>query len=78
MKPLPQLSDTLAPLVVELNRTVEAHFTPGNVDFVEVIRACMSLATAYQRALEGHSPNHANMIRENAIAIAEWMTAHPH
>lgn len=72
-------NDTLVqfdpPLVMVLNRVVENHFPPGDVDYVEVIRAAMALATAYQRALETLSPAHANEIRENARAISEWMAA---
>ena len=64
-------------LVVKLNATIEAHYDFGNVDFVEAIRCCMSVAVAYQRVLEARSPDHANMIRENAIAISEWMAANP-
>ena len=65
-------------LIVKLNRIIEGHFPIGAVDYVEAIRACMSLATAYQRALEGHSESHANMIRENALSICEWMQANKH
>ena len=63
------------PLVVKLNRVIEASYPTGAVDYVEVIRACMAVATAYQRALEGHSPTHANLIQQSAERICEWMAA---
>lgn len=65
-------------LVVKLNHIIEMHYPIGEVDYVETIRSCMALATAYQRALEGHSPTHANMIADSAKAICEWMANNKH
>lgn len=38
------------PLVVKLNRTITDHYPPGEVNYIEAIRALASLAASYRRA----------------------------
>lgn len=78
---MPQSSNTSEqrelPIVVKLNHVIAEHYPLGQVNVVEAVRALMSLATSYQRVLEGREPAAASMIVENALAIEDWLASNP-